>query len=152
MVNITWQYLDKKAATVRALKDYSAMEYIINSSDLEIKDIEDSMVYISSSVISNTPKSKNKNQLEDRIIKSVDKIDILKERYRLAIEYMRWFKPAFNQLSEDELFVLKTFYLDETLVSSPVYKVCEHFSIERSSAYNKKNKALEKLSLLLYGK
>lgn len=32
-----------------------------------------------------------------------------------------------------------------------VYKYAEDFSVERSSAYNKKNRALDKLTLLLYG-
>ena len=33
-----------------------------------------------------------------------------------------------------------------------VYDVCEYFSIERSSAYNRKNRALEKLVVQLYGR
>ena len=33
-----------------------------------------------------------------------------------------------------------------------VYNICERFNIERSSAYNKKNRALQHLALLLYGK
>jgi len=33
---IAWQYLDKKAAAVEALKDYSSMQYIIEHSDEDI--------------------------------------------------------------------------------------------------------------------
>ena len=30
--------------------------------------------------------------------------------------------------------------------------ICDHFHVERSTAYNKKNKALSRLSVLLFGK
>ena len=66
---------------------------------------------------------------------------------------MDWFIPAWEELSEDERFVLEKFYWDrEDSQTEAVYAICDHFSIERSSAYNKKNRALDKLTLLLYGK
>ena len=40
---IAWQYLDKKAAAVEALKDYSSMQYIIEHSDEDIYEIETRM-------------------------------------------------------------------------------------------------------------
>lgn len=56
-------------------------------------------------------------------------------------------------LSEDERFVLQSFYWDENdSQTNAVYDVCDHFSIERSSAYDKKNRAVDHLALLLYGK
>ena len=56
-------------------------------------------------------------------------------------------------LSEDERFVLSEFYHnDDSRQTDAIGSVCERFSIERSSAYNKKNRALARLALLLYGK
>ena len=78
---------------------------------------------------------------------------VLKERYRQAVEYMDWFKPAWMALSEDERYVLQTFYWNEDeRQTDAVYDICDHFNIERSSAYNKKNRAVQHLALLLYGK
>ena len=65
---------------------------------------------------------------------------------------MEWFKPAWEQLSEDERYVLETFYNEEGSQTGAVYEICDYFHIERSSAYNKKNRALTKLAVLLYGK
>ena len=66
---------------------------------------------------------------------------------------MDWFRPAWEELSEDERFVLETSYQnDGGDQSSAVYSICEHFGIERSSAYNRKNRALDHLTILLYGK
>ena len=87
------------------------------------------------------------------MIKGIEEIDVLKERYRQAAEYMAWFLPAWEELSEDERYVLETFYSDgNEYGSSVVYDICDRFHIERTSAYKKKNRALQKLVTLLYGK
>ena len=66
---------------------------------------------------------------------------------------MEWFQPAWDTLSDDERYVLEQFYLEEEDKQiDAVYNICDHFHIERSSAYNKKNRAVNHLTLLLYGK
>lgn len=56
-------------------------------------------------------------------------------------------------LTEDEQFVLSEFYCGgDARQTDAVGNICERFHIERSSAYNKKNRALARLALLLYGK
>ena len=74
------------------------------------------------------------------------------ERYRQAAEYMTWFRPAWKKLSSDEQYVLQTFYADEDAQTSAVYAIADHFHIERSSAYKRKNRALAKFAILLFGK
>ena len=153
-MNIIWQYLDKKEAAISALKDYHSMQYIIDHTDEEIASVHERMTSIGSPGISDMPKAPSNPQAsENRIIKAIDQIDVLRERYRQAVEYMDWFQPAWMALSEDERFVLQTFYWngDEKQIDA-VYDICDHFHIERSSAYNKKNRAVQHLALLLYGK
>lgn len=65
---------------------------------------------------------------------------------------MNWFLPAWKQLTDDEQYILETFYDDDTASSGAVYTICDHFNIERSSAYNRKNRALQHLTVLLFGK
>ena len=69
-----------------------------------------------------------------------------------AVEYMAWFQPAWEKLSSDEQYVLQTFYADEDAQTSAVYAIADHFHIERSSAYKRKNRALAKFAILLFGK
>ncbi len=152
-MSIVWQYLDKKSAAVKVLKDYSSMKYIIDNTKEEINNIHDDMGSIGSPSFDDMPKAHNPKANEERIIKGIDAIDVLKERYRQAIEYMNWFKPAWEELSDDEQYVLTEFYInDDEVQTSAVYNICDYFSIERSSAYNKKNRALEHLTVLLYGR
>ena len=153
-MNIIWHYLDKRTAAVNALKDYGSMQYIIEHTDEEINTVHDKISAVGSPVLSHMPTGcRNPQANEDRIIAGIDEVDVLKERYRQPVEYMDWFQPAWMALSEDERYVLQTFYWNEDeRQTDAVYAVCDHFNIERSSAYNKKNRAIQHLALLLYGK
>lgn len=152
-MNIVWQYLDKRAAAINALKDYSSMKYIIEHTDEDIATLNEEMSSTASPVLNGMPSTHDPKAGEKRLIACINEIDVLKERYRQALEYMDWFQPAWDALTEDEQYVLKEFYLDdEQKQIDAVYNICDHFNIERSSAYNKKNRALQHLALLLYGK
>lgn len=150
-MSIIWKYLDKRSGTVQAIKDYQSMKFILTHTDQEIKDARERMETISSPSYDGMPKTKNPKANEERILKGISNIDILKERYRQAQEYMEWFEPAWEELSDDERYVLETFY-DEGDQTGSIYDICDHFNIERSSAYNRKNRAVAHLSVLLFGK
>ena len=152
-MSIIWKYLDKRSAAVDALKDYSSMKFIIEHTDDEIKAAYEKMGGVSSPQSDGMPRMHNPHAVEDRMIKGIEEIDVLKERYRQAVEYMAWFLPAWEELSGDERYVLEAFYGDgNEYGSSVIYKIADHFHIEQSSAYNKKNRALHHLTILLFGK
>ena len=87
---------------------------------------------------------------ENRLINTIDEIDVLKERYRQAKEYMEWFKPAWEKLSEDEQYILELFHINRS--ARAVEMAADHFGIDRSSVYPKKKRALDHFRTLLYGK
>lgn len=152
-MTIAWIYLDKKTAAIDALKDYASMEYIIQNHPDEVEDVRDRMTAPPSSVPTGMQRQKDPHVTETRLAASLDEIDVLKERYRRALEYMEWFRPAWDALTEDEQYVLSEFYQsDDYKQIDAVGNICDRFHIERSSAYKKKNRALEHFSLLLYGK
>ena len=87
------------------------------------------------------------------MIKGIEEIDILRERYRQAVEYMGWFLPAWEELSEDDRYVLDAFYNEDNEYGSGMADdVADYFGIERASAYRRKNRVLAKLTTLLFGK
>ncbi len=152
-MSIVWKYLDKRSAAVDALKDYSSMKFIIDHTDDEIKAAYQKMGGVSSPQYDGMPHSHNPQAGEDRIIKGIEEIDVLKERYRQAMEYMAWFVPAWKELTGDERYVLETFYGESNEYgSSAADEIADYFQIERASAYRRKNRALERLTILLYGK
>jgi hypothetical protein len=149
-MTIAWIYLDKRGAAIDALKDYTSMEFIIQNQPEELAEAEEKLFSVRSSVPTGMPRAHNPHAGESRLAASLDEIDVLKERYRRALEYMEWFQPAWDALTGDERYVLTEFYLNQQ--EDAVSSICDHFTIERSSAYNKKNRALARLALLLYGK
>lgn len=151
-MSVIWKYLDKRSATVNALKDFRNMQFIIDHTGDEIKEAYRRMSGIGSPQLDGMPHAHNPQAGEERIIKGIDEIDVLKERYWQAVEYMAWFKPAWEELTEEERYMLDVFYFEEESQTGAVYDICDRFHIERSSAYNKKNRALWKLVTLLYGK
>ena len=153
-MNIIWHYLDKRSAAINALKDYTSMQYILDHTDEEIRTVYERILSVGSPPLSDLPKGPHNPQSnESRMTAAIDEIDVLKERYRQAVEYMDWFKPAWLALSEDERYILQAFYRNaEERQTDAVYDICDHFGIERSSAYNKKNRVVQHLALLLYGK
>ena len=152
-MTIAWIYLDKKAAAADALKDFSGMEFVLRNHSDEMEAARVNMAAYRTAVIDGLPKSRNPHAGESRLAASIDEIDVLPERYRQALEFMECFKPAWDALSDDEQYVLTEFYRnDEDKQRYAVDNICDHFHIERSSAYNKKNRALARLAHFLYGK
>ena len=153
VMNISWSYLDKRSATISAIKDRGNMQYIIDHTDDEIKEAKRKMGDLRSPAMDGMPHGADPGAGEDRLIAGIDEIDILKERYRQALEYMDWFVPAWEHLSDDERYVLETFYGDDNEYGSNViYDIARHFNIEHTSAYKRKNRALDHLTTLLFGK
>lgn len=129
------------------------MVFILSHTDEEIKNTREQMNGISGPKFDGLPKAHNPQATEERIVNGVNEIDVLKERYRQAAEYMEWFKPAWEQLSEEERYVLEAFYSkDNAYGSGTIYTLAEHFHIDRNAAYKKKNRALDRLTVLLFGK
>ena len=152
-MSIIWKYLDKRAGAVEAIKDFGSMRFIIDHIDDEMKAAYEKMSGISSPQFDGMPHSHNPHAAEERIVKGIEEVDVLKERYRQALEYMAWFLPAWEELSEDERYVLETFYGEANEYgTNAILDICDRFGIERSSAYNRKNRALSHLVVLLFGK
>lgn len=152
-MKIAWVYLNRQLAAADALKDYASMAYILEHHAGVEQEMRERMTSVPSHPITGMPKEKNPRGFETRLASSLDEIDVLKERYRRALEYMEWFEPAWQALTEEERFVLTEFYLsNEYSPVDPVVTISQRFFIERSSAYKRKSRALAHLATLLYGR
>jgi len=152
-MKIGWMYLDKKAATIRAIKDYRTMDHIIQSYVSAIDEARTRIQSPRSPVASFAPCSTNIHAAhEERIADTLDSISAIDERYNSAIAYMRWYLPAWNALTDIERVILSEFYQAENISRNVLISnlSCELF-IERAQIYRYKDKALERLALLLYG-
>ena len=120
-MNVIWMYLNKKDAAVNALKDYGKMKHIIDHTDEEIQRVYSRIAGVGSPAIEKMPSANNPQAGEDRMIKGIEEIDVLRERLRQAKEYMAWFQPAWDALSDDDQFVLDAFFSALYRSVAPLY-------------------------------
>ena len=149
-MHISWNYLDKRKAAVDAIESFDDMAFIIEHSDEEIAEVSGSMSGLRSPGMDGLPHAHDPKAGENHLINAIDEIDVIKERYRQAKEYMEWFVPAWDQLSEDEEYILELFHRGRRERATDL--AADHFGIDRRSVYPKKKRALSHLQSLLYGK
>lgn len=153
-MKIAWIYLDKKAAAINALKDYASMEHILLSYSDDVAEACEHLTSIHSPVLTKgMTGTLNPRVAEERIVRTLDLIDVVKERYQRALEYMAWFRPAWDVLTDGERHLLSELYLceDETQAEI-IQRLCDELCVERAAVYRRKDKAAMRLALLLYGK
>ena len=64
---------------------------------------------------------------------------------------MNWFKPAWDTLCEEEQIIFSEFYLVTGKKIDAVENLSDILFCGRSDVYRRKDKAVEHLSILLYG-
>ena len=152
IMNIAWVFLDKKLATVNALRAYDGMDHAIKHTDEDIRKVEERMRDTGSPKITGMPGGPhNPHATEQKIVDGIEEINTLKERYRQAVEYMKWFQPAWEHLSDEERDVLEMFYVDKKYGDGAAEALSEKYHIGRSSAYRVKDLAVKRLTQMLYG-
>lgn len=151
-MNVLVKYFNKRNGTIEAMNDYGSMKTILQNTDGLIREAYENMEGVGSPKITGLPGAHDPKAGEARLVSGLDYISILRDRYAQAKAYMEWFQPAWDALDEYEQYVLRTFYLDSVSRCDAIEAICDHFHVERSTAYNKKNKALSRLSVLLFGK
>lgn len=149
--HISWNFLDKRKAAMDAISAFHSMQFIIEHTEEDLLAAETKMQGVGSPGMDGMPHAHEPAAAEERILNCIEEIDTIKERYRQAVEYMNWFHPAWVQLSEDDRYVLEAFFMGEE-GSGAADTVADYFGIERTSAYSKRKRALERLTTLLYGK
>ncbi|MGS6024543.1 hypothetical protein [Limosilactobacillus reuteri] len=84
-MSIMWNYLDKRRATIAALKDYDGMKFIIDSYQDDLKLAKEQTIGINSPQYGFAPSGTNKdNPTEHRLLHGIDQTTKLNERYQQA--------------------------------------------------------------------
>jgi len=148
---IAWKYIDKQNAAIAAMRDYDSMRAIINNTPDEIKEVYERMTSPRSTKLSGMPSVRNPKAGEDKLAHQLDKLDVLRDRYSSAIEYMAWFEAAWGTLSDTDQQVLREFYMGDSQKSGATYRLMSDLNYsERKIEYMRSN-TLKKLTILLFG-
>ena len=149
---IAWKYLNKPSAAVAALQDYSTMREIINITPQETKELYARMISTGGRRLTGLPTSWNPQAGEERLVKSLDTLDVIQERYRQAVEYMSWFEPAWATLSDVEQTILREFYMSDSLRSGATARLQQRLNFSERQVERLRHKALTRMAHLLFGK
>ena len=149
---IAWKYLNKPSATVAALQDYATMRDIINITPQETKELYDRMISTGGRQPTGLPTSWNPQANENRLVKCLETLDVIQERYRQAVEYMSWFEPAWATLSDTEQTVLREFYMSDNLRSGAAARLQQTLNFSERQIHRIREKALKRMATLLFGK
>ena len=86
---------------------------------------------------------------EDAMLNNIVKRDRLSATLEIVTELVALVENALKTLSSEDQMILTMFYIDR----KPTYieDLCEKFSIERSQVYRKKDEAIKRLTMTLYG-
>ncbi len=140
-------YLDKRQATEKALRDYPRMSFLFKAGEADLKRAAGRTGLPRESGRHAAPEDTEPGRW---VLKDMEQ---MKESYEQAAEYMAWFTPRWKELSEEERYVLETFYANPHEYGAyAADRIAERFMIDRSSAYRRKNRALDHLTVLLYGR
>lgn len=148
---IALKYINKNAATIAAIRDYNNMRFIINNTPEEIKDVYEKMSAPRTPKLSGIPSARNPQAGADKLVAQIDKLDILRERYSQAIEYMKWFEPAWSSMTDAEQRILSEFYMGDNQKSGATYRLINELNYSESHVERLRAAALNHLRGLLYG-
>jgi DNA-directed RNA polymerase specialized sigma subunit len=147
---IALKYINKNAATIAAIRDYENMRFIINNTPQEIKDVYAQMTSPRGGKLSGMPSSRSSQSGTEKITAQIDKLDILRDRYSQAIEYMSWFEPAWSNLTDIEQQILSEFYMTNNQKSGATYRLMNELNYSESHIERLRSNALNHLRCLLY--
>jgi len=151
-MSVAWKYINKPEAAIAAIGDYTNMRSIINNTPEEIKAVYEKMASPKASVLSLVPGSRNPLSALERVTDQIDQLDVLRERYSHAVDYMAWFEPAWGTLTYTEKLVLSEFYGSGNLRSGANARLQHRMNYSESHIERIKNKALARMIVLLFGR
>lgn len=95
----------------------------------------------------------NPKAFENRVVSTLHLINVVEERYLHALEYMTWFLPAWEALSEEDRYILSEFFFDGSISRAEVVeRIGNQLGYEKTAIYTRKDKAVMNLAFLLYGR
>lgn len=138
-----------KAEAAERLEQFATMRMAAKSLDAEIRRLERANTSLRSANTELVTVRKTAGRNEDHLLDNL----VWRQKLEAALEDVRdWLaitETAFDSLKPEERLVLHGFYLSADQYD--LGKLCAQMGMEKSSIYRKRDKALEKFTLALYG-
>ncbi len=138
-----------KREAIDKLKNYEAHREALESIPKEIKRLESVYAGIRSATTDGTPVSGGGNTREDNMLSNIVHRDELKRRLKEARLWLSQVDKALAVLDDEERLILDKFYIHRA--KGNVGDLCERLNVEQSTVYRKRDNALRRFTIALYG-
>jgi len=138
-----------KNAAVEKLRRYDAMCRAVGNLPLELKRLDGEYTALSGGLRTMTGRSGGGRSREDRMMDNIMTRQQLKWSLDQATSWTEQVKGALSGLSPEERIILQQLYILPQ--AGAVGQLMETLHMEKSSIYRRRDKALQKFTLSLYG-
>lgn len=138
-----------KQEAVEKLKDYEAKENCITSIPEEIRQLKAQYSAIRSATADGSPVSGGGAGREDMMLSNIVKREELARTLRQAAQWVRLVDAALEILTPEERLILDRFYIHPA--KGNVDRLCGELGVEVAAVYRRKDAALRRFTLCLYG-
>lgn len=141
--------MDWKSVAIEKLKDYGAKRQALESIPLEIAQVESNMTSIRSSLVDGTPVKGGGSGYEDRMLNCLAQKEELQRILERAQMWVEEVDGALDVLSPDDRKVLEYLLIYPT--KDGLDRLCDELFADSRQIYRKREKALRKFTIALYG-
>ena len=141
---MNWKY-----EAIDKLKQYAARKSAVQSIPEEIRRLEISMSGIRSGASDGTPVQGGGSGKEDMYLSNIVRRQELERSLANSKSWVEFVQKGLDFLAEDERLVLDRFYIHPA--KGNVDRLCMELGCERPTVYRRRDDALRKLTLALYG-
>lgn len=138
-----------KFEAIEKLKEYTARKNAITSIPEEIKRLEEDAQRIRAASTDATPVQGGGSGREDMLLSNIVHREELQRRLSDARRWVKIVDDGLAVLSEEDRLVLDRFYIHP--MRGNVDRLCDELAVEKAAVYKRKEKALRRFTVALYG-
>ena len=139
-----------KTEAVYKLREYNSKKKALTNLEEKIKMKETEITAIRTSQLSQAPShGTNENTAQDRLISSIAEKDELKLNLAIVRRQIAAIEHGLAELDEEQRTVLDMFFIDRQC--GYIGLLCDMLNVEVATVYRKKDEALRKFTVIMYG-
>ncbi len=142
--------MDWKQFAIDKLGEYNARKQSLTTIPVLIAEIDASMSGVRSARTDNIAvKTTAKNNQEDMLLNCIAKKTELQNNLSRAKKWIQCMDRALEQLQPEERRILELLFIYPA--KNNVDRLCDELCVEKSRVYDKRNMALRRFTIILYG-
>lgn len=140
--------MDWKSEAIEKLRNYETHKRSLVSIPMELERMDDAYTGLRAATLDGTARGGG-NHREDIMLSNIVRRDDLKRRLEESRLWVEFVDGGLSVLDDEERLVLERFYIHP--FKGKVDELCERLNVEQATVYRKRDSALRRFTLALYG-